>query len=129
MLINLKIQQKEILQLYFNEIPFGSIAYGIESAAQIYFAKSARDLTLAESAILAAMVQAPTYYSPYGNHVDKLLARQKYVLKLMKEQGYISEEEMNKALDQKISFPKTIRRCGSSSLCILCQRTISKKIW
>ncbi len=103
-----KYSKKEILQLYFNEIPFGSIAYGIESASQIYFAKSARDLTLAESAILAAMVQAPTYYSPYGNHVDKLLARQKYVLKLMKEQGYITEEEMNKALEQKLVFQRQL---------------------
>jgi len=122
-----KYSKQQILQLYFNEIPFGSIAYGIESAAQIYFAKSARDLTLAESAVLAAMVQAPTYYSPYGNNVDKLLARQKYVLELMVEQGYISEEDMNQALNQELVFQRQLEDVESPHFVFYVKEQLVKK--
>lgn len=58
----------EILEMYLNKIPYGSNAYGAELGAQTYFNKNAKDLTLAESAILAGIPQAPTYYSPYGQH-------------------------------------------------------------
>jgi len=58
----------EILDMYLNEIPYGNNAYGAQLAAQTYFDKDASELTLAESAILAAIPNAPTYYSPYGNH-------------------------------------------------------------
>ncbi len=58
----------EILEMYLNEIPYGNNAYGAQLAAQTYFDKDASELTLAESAILAAIPNAPTYYSPYGNH-------------------------------------------------------------
>src|SRR3990167_7555772 len=75
-----KFSKDEILEMYLNEIPYGSTAYGIESASQFYFAKSAKDLTLAEAAILSALPQRPTYYSPYGNHTDQLFARQQYIL-------------------------------------------------
>ncbi|OGJ56258.1 hypothetical protein A3D88_04080 [Candidatus Peribacteria bacterium RIFCSPHIGHO2_02_FULL_52_16] len=58
-----------ILELYLNWIPFGQNAYGVEQAAQKYFGKPAKDLTLAESAVLAALPQRPTYFSPYGQHM------------------------------------------------------------
>ncbi|HNV97572.1 MAG TPA: PBP1A family penicillin-binding protein [bacterium] len=107
-ILSYKIEQKyskqEILKMYFNEIPYGSVAYGIESASNIYFDKSAKDLTIAESAILAALPQAPSYYSPYGPHRDILFDRQKYILKLMKDQGYINEDQYNNALNEKVTF-------------------------
>lgn len=92
-----KFTKDQILKLYFNEIPYGSTNYGIEAAAQSYFGKSARDLTLDEAALLAALPQLPTYYSPYGSHTDDLVGRQHYVLKLMVEQGYITQEEADAA--------------------------------
>ncbi|MFH0952280.1 MAG: PBP1A family penicillin-binding protein [Patescibacteria group bacterium] len=92
-----KFSKEQILKLYFNEIPYGSTNYGIEAAAQSYFGKSARDLTLDESALLAALPQAPTYYSPRGSHTDILVGRQQYILDQMAEQGYISEEEAAEA--------------------------------
>src|SRR3989338_7904048 len=61
--------KEHILELYLNWIPFGQNAYGIEQASQKYFGKAAKELTLAESAILAALPQRPTYFSPYGSHV------------------------------------------------------------
>lgn len=102
--IERKFTKDEILKLYFNEIPYGSNAYGAEAAAQTYFGKSVRDLTLAESAILAAMVKAPTYYSPWGTHQDELFGRQHYILDGMVEEGYITIEEAAQAKAEKIVF-------------------------
>ncbi|MBI4426112.1 MAG: PBP1A family penicillin-binding protein [Candidatus Kerfeldbacteria bacterium] len=95
--IERRFTKEQILKLYFNEIPYGSNAYGVEAAAETYFGKPARSLTLAESAVLAALPQAPTFYSPYGNHTDKLLGRAHYILDLMVEQGYLKQAEADAA--------------------------------
>lgn len=92
----------QILQLYLNEIPYGSTMYGIESAAIGYFGKSAKELTLDESALLAALPQAPDLYSPYGtgsrgDNRERLVGRQKYIINLMVEQGFISKEQADAA--------------------------------
>lgn len=92
-----KFTKDQILKMYFNEIPYGSTAYGIQSAAQTYFGKNAKDLDLAESALLAALPKAPTYYSPHGSHTDDLLSRQKYILNGMADEGYISKDEAEAA--------------------------------
>jgi len=60
--------KKKIIELYLNKIPYGNNAFGVEKAAFTYFAKHAKDLTIAESAVLAAILQAPSYYNPYGSH-------------------------------------------------------------
>lgn len=87
----------EILGFYLNEIPYGGTAYGIESAAHSFFNKPASDLTIDESAMLAALPQAPTYYSPYGERTGELIGRTHYIIDLMEEQGYITEEEATAA--------------------------------
>lgn len=92
-----KFTKDQILKLYFNEIPYGSTNYGIEAAAQSYFGKPARELTVDEGALLAALPQAPTYYSPYGAHTDELVGRQHYILDQMAEQGYLTGEEVEMA--------------------------------
>jgi 1A family penicillin-binding protein len=94
----------EILEFYLNYIPFGGNTYGVEAAANTYFNKKAGDLTLAESATLAALVQATTYYSPYGNHTDELLERKDWVISRMQREGYINEKEAEKGQAQKIKF-------------------------
>lgn len=99
-----RFSKADILKFYLNEIPYGRNAYGIEAASQSYFGKSAKDLSLAESAYLAALPQAPTYYNPNGPHFDALEARKNTVLRLMKEQGYINEDDYNKAKDEKVTF-------------------------
>ncbi len=99
----------EIMELYLNEIPYGRNAYGAESAAKSYFGKSAGELSLAESAYLAALPQAPSYYSPTGENFDALVKRKNFVLQSMMEQGYISELEKHQAENQEVVFrePKT----------------------
>src|SRR3989338_7887419 len=104
--IEKKFSKDQILQLYFNEIPYGSVAYGVEAAAQTYFGKSVRNVTLAEAAVLAALPQAPTYYSPYGSHTDQLFARQNYILDSMAELGYITQADANYAKKEEIIFKK-----------------------
>ena len=99
----------EILNLYLNEIPYGSNAYGIEAAAQTFFSKPANELDLAESALLAALPQAPSYYSPWGTHGDGLTTRKNYVLDQMAELGFITDSEKESAKKKKLVFaPHTI---------------------
>lgn len=87
----------EILAFYLNEIPYGPQEYGIEAAAQSFFGKPASELSISESALLAALPQAPTLYSPYGENVDLLLERQKTIIDQMYDQGYITKEESTRA--------------------------------
>ena len=95
--IEKKFSKKEILQMYFNEIPYGGTAYGIEAASHLYFQKSAKDLSLDEAALLAALPKAPTYYSPWGPHKQELLNRRNYILNSMTEEGYITERMAEEA--------------------------------
>ncbi len=87
----------EILAFYLNEIPYGANAYGIEAAAQTFFGKSARDLTLDEAAVLAALPRGTTLYSPYGTRTERLIGRKDYALDQMAKLGYISQEEADAA--------------------------------
>jgi len=89
--------KEKILFLYLNQIYLGQGAYGVEAAARTYFNKSAKDLSIAEAALLAGLVQAPSRYSPIS-HLDKAKARQKYVLERMSEEGYITHEAFTDAL-------------------------------
>ena len=109
--IEQRYSKDEILNLYFNQIPYGSNAYGIESASQIYFNKSAEELNLAEAALLASLPKAPTYYSPWGIHKEELLQRKDYVLKQMLELGFIDDEEFERA--RKFSFKFSEPTLGS----------------
>jgi len=91
----------EILELYLNQVYFGSGAYGVQSAAEIFFGKPVQDLSLAECALIAGMPKSPSRYSPL---VNKKLARQRRdtVLSQMLEQGIISEADYQKAADEEI---------------------------
>jgi len=94
----------KILEMYLNEIPYGGRSYGVESASQIYFGNSAYELTVSQAAVLAALPRSPTYYSPYGQHSDELLARKDWVLKRMFEEGYMTDRQMQEAKDEEIEF-------------------------
>ena len=101
LILSIEIEQMyskdEILQFYLNEIPYGNSNYGIEAASQYYFNKPAKDLSIAESALLAGIPQRPTYYSPYGTHTDALIARRNHILSRMLELGYIKQDEHDNA--------------------------------
>ena len=102
-----RYSKDEILGFYLNQIPYGSNAYGVEAAARTFFAKEAKDLTLAESALLAALPQAPSYYSPYGSHPEELKARQELVLEHMVNLNFVSPEEAEEARRERLNFSET----------------------
>ena len=94
--IDLALSKDQILELYLNQIYFGSGAYGVEAAAQTYFGKHASELTLAEASLLAGLPKAPSRFSPFQDHAAAR-ERQKYVLQRMAENGFISRETADKA--------------------------------
>ncbi len=98
----------QILTLYLNESPYGGRRNGAESGAQAYFGKSAKDLTLAEASLLAAIPQNPTVYQPYNiaGH-EGLIARQHLVLDAMASEKFITQEEADAA--KKVAIIDTIR--------------------
>ncbi len=107
--------KKDILTGYLNAAPYGNIEYGAQAAANDYFHKDAKDLTLAESAFLAAMPKSPSYYSPYGalykqdptTSSKAVIERQHYILDLMVQQGMIKKEEADTA--KKVDVLATVQ--------------------
>lgn len=112
--IERKYSKNEILQMYLNEAPYGGTMWGIESAAQGYFGKHAKDLTLLESAILAGMPQRPSFYSPFSGSRDAYVARTEEVLRRMREDGYITSAQ---EYELKRQLP-TVQFATSSALFI-----------
>lgn len=97
------LTKEEILNLYLNHIYLGHGTYGVEAAAQGYFGKSARYLTLPEAAVLAGLPKAPSAYSPF-THFDKARQRQAYVLERMEEDGYITKPDRERALNTPLAL-------------------------
>ncbi len=94
----------QILNLYLNQTPYGGNVYGVEEASKAFFGKSASDVTIAEAAYIAAVAQAPTYYSPFGAHRDALEARKNLVLQKMYQYGYITQDQYNSAKAEQVTF-------------------------
>lgn len=95
-----------ILEMYLNQVPYGGTAYGVQAASQTYFNKPVTDLNLAESAFLAALPEAPSLYSPFGARPEAGKKRQEEVLRRMRDQGYITKAQYDKALKTKLTFSK-----------------------
>ncbi|XOB46732.1 MAG: transglycosylase domain-containing protein [Candidatus Nealsonbacteria bacterium] len=99
-----RYSKNEILEWYLNQVPFGQNAYGAEAASQTYFNKSVSEISVSESAVLAALVQAPYRLSPYGENKDNLLVRKDYVLDRMVKEGFLSKEKADESKKEEISF-------------------------
>ncbi|TXG76500.1 penicillin-binding protein [Candidatus Dojkabacteria bacterium] len=103
--VDKRYSKDEILEMYLNDVPYGGTAIGVEAASETYFGKKVKDLNLAESAFLAGLPQSPSTYSPFtGNKY--YINRSALVLKNMREQGYITEAQEKKALEdiKKMKF-------------------------
>jgi membrane peptidoglycan carboxypeptidase len=98
------LSKNQILNMYFNETAYGGTIYGVEEASISFFGLPSKNVSLAQAAYLAAIPQAPTYYSPYGSHKEGLDARQRQVLNRMKTLGMITEAEHKQALEEKVVF-------------------------
>ncbi len=98
------LSKDQIFSMYLNEIPYGGSIYGVEEASQAFFGIDAKDLDIAQSAYIAALPQAPSYYSPYGQHKDALEARKNLVLKEMLRDGKIDEAEYKQSVSERVEF-------------------------
>lgn len=96
--------KETILEIYLNEIYYGSLAYGVEAAAETYFNTTVKDLTLAQASFLAGLPQSPATYDPFGGGLDLALARQKDVLALMVEDGYITQAQADAAAAEMAAY-------------------------
>ncbi|MDP3987922.1 MAG: PBP1A family penicillin-binding protein [Candidatus Levybacteria bacterium] len=94
----------KILEMYFNQVPYGGTAWGVEAASEVYFGKKVKDLDLAQSAFLAGIPRAPSIYSPYGAYPNLWKKRQKEVIGRMIDLGYITKDQGQKALAEELSF-------------------------
>ena len=101
-----RYSKDEILEFYLNQIPFGQNAYGAQAASQTYFQKDAKDISLAEAALLTSLIKAPSRLSPYGSNKDELMTKKDYVLKRMEELKFISSQEAIAAKEEIIEFAK-----------------------
>ena len=102
--VEMAFPKDRILEMYLNQVPYGGTAWGAAAAAEQYFGKDVKDLTLAQSALLAGLPAAPTYYSPFGQDSKRAKERQKQVLRRMVEDGYILKEEADAAAGEELSF-------------------------
>lgn len=122
-----KYSKDEILELYLNQIPYGNNAYGIEAAANVYFNKRASELSLAQAAYLAALPQAPSYYSPYGNRREELESRKSYILERMKKLGFIGDEDFQKAQNEEIDFMTSHSKILAPHFVMFVREELNKK--
>lgn len=99
-----KYSKNDILQMYFNETPYGGPTWGIKAASETYFNKEPKDLNLAEAAFLAGLPASPSQFSPYGTHPELGLERQKQVLSRMVEEKYITQSQMDQALEGNLNI-------------------------
>jgi len=126
--IESSLPKNQILYLYLNQIYFGSSAYGIAAAAETYFEKSVKDLTIAECAMLAGLPKAPSEFSP-KKHLKKALERRAYVLKRMHEDGYITDEQYDRGMaeEPKIASGTGAIAKGASDFVEQVRRYVEKK--
>lgn len=102
-----RYSKDQIFEWYLNRVPYSGNIYGVQQAAKVYFGKPAKDLSINESALLAALIQRPSYFSPFGSHVDELIKRKNdYVLKRMLDEKFISKEEYEKYIKEPVGFIK-----------------------
>lgn len=99
-----KYTKDQILSMYFNYVPYGGTAWGIESASEIYFGKNVSDLSLAESAFLAGLPRAPSIYSPFSGEGKLWKKRQKEVLTAMVRDHFITQKQANDAFREELVF-------------------------
>lgn len=118
-------EKDDILALYLNQSYYGGMAYGVEAAARTYFGKSAADLTLAESALIAGLPQSPAFYNPLVEP-EAAQTRQKVVLKLMLQQGYITQEQHDLAVREPLIYAATPYPVVAAHFVMMVQQELDK---
>lgn len=126
-IVEMLYSKEQILEMYLNQVPYGGTAYGVEAAAQTYFGKSVKDVTLSEAALLAGLPEAPSIYSPFGARPELGIRRQKLVLQEMREQKYIIEEEEEKAAEEELRYQKLSSKILAPHFVLYVKELLAKK--
>lgn len=105
--VEMAYPKDKILEMYLNQVPYGGTAWGIEAASEQYFGKHAHDLDLAESALLAGLPAAPSYFSPFAQNPQRAKDRQKLVLERMVAEHYISQSEADSAGAEELKYTES----------------------
>ena len=113
--IEKKYSKDEILEMYLNTAYFGQGAYGVESASQVYFGKKSKDLTLQESALLASVLPAPSYYNPFKQESEIVKKRLASVLTKMSEEKYITQKDKEEAVAKDITLTEKGKTINSNA--------------
>lgn len=122
-----RFSKDQIFWMYLNQIPYGSNAYGIEAASQTYFGIHASDLSVAQAALLASLVQRPSYLSPYGSHAPELMARKDYVLSRMHQLGFITAEQYEAAKNEELEFKQKATTLSAPHFVIMAREYVVAK--
>jgi penicillin-binding protein 1C len=101
-----KADKREILEGYFNHVSYGNLCVGVEAASQSYFGVPAGDLSLAQAAVLAGIPKSPNHYDPY-HHPGEALKRQRHILDLLEQRGWVDKQTAEWAREEKIIFKRT----------------------
>lgn len=119
--------KKEILQMYFNEVPYGGPAWGVAAASRTYFNKEVSELDLAESSYLAGLPASPTTYSPYGPNPELGKDRQREVLRRMVEDGYIDQKTAEAAYAEKLDIKSPISQINAPHFVMYVRQLLADK--
>lgn len=103
-----QLTKDQILEIYLNDAPLGGTVYGVESASESYYGIPSNQMDIAQAAYLAAMLPAPTYYSPFGLNKTALDTRKDLVLSKMKQYGYITQDQFTAAKNEKVVFNNNV---------------------
>ncbi len=117
----------QILQMYFNEAPYGGSLVGIAAASQTYFGKPPKELNLAESAFLSGLPVSPTQFSPYGNRPDLAKLRQKQVLERMVQEKYITQTEADRAFAENLKLQPPVNNILAPHFVMFVRDLLSEK--
>ncbi len=119
--------KNQILDMYLNQIPYGGTAWGIQAASKTYFGKDAKDLDLAQSALLAGLPESPTEYSPFGSHPEEAKARQKQVLDAMYKEGYITKKQEQLAVEEPLNYQRIANQIQAPHFVLYVKDLLIKK--
>lgn len=117
----------QILEMYLNQVSYGGTAWGIQSASYVYFNKPVSKLNLAEGAFLAGLPEAPSLYSPFSGRPDLAKKRQEQILRLMKEQKYITANQEAQARNTELSFSETVDKIEAPHFVFYVKNLLVKK--
>lgn len=117
----------QILEMYFNQIPYGGPAWGVEAASEMYFGKGARDLTLAESSFLAGLTAAPTQFSPFGTYPERGKKRQLEVLRRLVEDNKITRAQADQAFSDQLKFVPQIQNIKAPHFVMYVRSLLAQK--